>query len=294
MRALIRFLLRLLVKRLFGPGTQIATQRRVLGWSARLALTARGVTRVDARWGRVAGETLVPPGAREDGAVVLYLHGGGYCVGSPAVYRALTSALAAASGLPVHVPDYRLAPEHPCPAALEDARAVYDELAASGRAVVLAGDSAGGGLALALAQSLWRDGAPGPAGLALLSPWADLTCSSPTHEQNDALDPMLSPAGLSRWAAAYAAGRDPADAACSPLRGVLTGLPPVLIQVGTDEVLLDDSLQLQGRIEAAGGRATLRVFAGLWHVFQVHAGLLRAADEAIVELGAFARERAAR
>lgn len=293
MRALIRFLLRFLVKPLFGPGPRIATQRRVLGWSARLAPAARGVARVDARWGGVAGETLVPAGAG-NGATVLYLHGGGYCIGSPAVYRALTSALAAASGLPVHVPDYRLAPEHPCPAALEDARAVYDELAASGRAVVLAGDSAGGGLALALAQALRRDGAPAPAGLALLSPWVDLTCGSGTHERNEALDPMLSQAGLKRWAAGYAGSRDVADPACSPLRGALAGLPPMLIQAGTDEVLLDDSLQLQVRAEAAGGRATLRVFPGLWHVFQVHAGLLRAADDAIAELGAFARERAAR
>lgn len=290
MRALIRGLLRLIVKPLFGPRPTISTQRRVLNASARIALTARGVARREARWGEVAGETLVPPGAPADVAL-LYLHGGGYCVGSPAVYRALTSALAAASGMAVHVPDYRLAPECPCPAALEDARAVHAELARSARAVVLAGDSAGGGLALALAQSLRRDGQQ-PAGLLLLSPWADLTCTSATQRERDALDPMLSHAGLKRWARGYAGARDAADALCSPLHGALAGLPPMLIQVGTDEVLLDDSRSLHERVVAAGGQASLRVFEGLWHVFQVHAGLLRQADDALLQLGAFARERA--
>jgi monoterpene epsilon-lactone hydrolase len=246
------------------------------------------VKQVDA--GGVPAEWVSHNGAGD--GVVLYLHGGGYCIGSPASYRGLTSALAAASGLAVHVPDYRLAPEQPCPAALEDARAVYAGLARQSRAVVLAGDSAGGGLALALAQALRAGGERAPAALLLISPWVDLNCSSATFAERAARDPLLSPGGLRRWAACYAGARGVSDPVCSPLHGEAGGLPPVLIQVGSEEVLLDDSRRLHARIEAAGGRATLRVFEGLWHDFQLHAGLLADADAAIAELGAFARAHA--
>jgi monoterpene epsilon-lactone hydrolase len=291
MRALIRTLLRLLLKPLLGPRASIAWQRRVIGASAALAPRARGVVRSGVQWGGVRGETHVPAGAPAEVAL-LYLHGGGYCIGTPASYRGLTSALAAASGLAVHVPDYRLAPEQPCPAALEDARAVYAGLARQSRAVVLAGDSAGGGLALALAQALRAGGERAPAALLLISPWVDLGCSSATFAERAARDPLLSPGGLRRWAACYAGARGVSDPACSPLHGEAGGLPPALIQVGSEEVLLDDSRRLHARIEAAGGRATLRVFEGLWHDFQLHAGLLADADAAIAELGAFARAHA--
>jgi epsilon-lactone hydrolase len=292
MRALIRGLLRWLLKPLLGPRGSIAWQRRVVGWSAALAPKARGVERAMARWGSVSGETHVPAGAPA-GPALLYLHGGGYCIGSPASVRGLTSALAAASGLAVHVPDYRLAPEHPCPAAFEDARAVYDALARQARTIVLAGDSAGGGLALALAQALRDARARLPAALLLISPWTDLACASASHVERASRDPLLSPAGLRRWGACYAGAGAVSDPRCSPLRGDLSGLPPALIQVGSEEVLFDDSRRLHEGLVAAGGTATLRVCEGLWHDFQLHAGLLRDADAAIAELGAFARQHAA-
>jgi acetyl esterase/lipase len=209
---------------------------------------------------------LTPQGAR-DGARLLYLHGGGFVLGSERTHRALAARLAQAAGATAVVPDYRLAPEHPFPAALEDAAAVWDSLAAEGGRLTLAGDSAGGALALALAQRLAAAGRPGPAALALIPPaW-----------------------GL--WAAAaWLGGHDPADPAVSPLFGPMAGLPPVAIHAVAEEMLRDDSTRLAERLRAAGVPVRLRLWHGLPHVFQIRAGRLRQADASLDALGAFLRD----
>lgn len=281
-RGLLRGLVRTALKPALRASVPVPLQRLALA-SARPVLRSDARVRVElAQIGALHCERVTPPRARND-AVMLFLHGGGYCIGSPVSHRPLTTALAAASGLSLCVPDYRLAPEHPFPAALDDALEAYRALAEAGGAVILAGDSAGGGLALALALALGREGLPRPAGLLLLSPWVDLECTGDSMQARAARDPMLTRAGLRRWARLYAAGRERAPA-CSPLHADLAGLPPVHIQTGTDEVLYDDARRLHARLAAAQVEVTLREYPGLWHDFQLHAGVLAAADEAVAEL----------
>lgn len=286
-RAMLRGLIRGTLKPVFGGWAPVSLQRASLHLARPLIRPTPGVSLAPALWNTVAGETAFPPRSGGRGAI-LYLHGGGYCIGAPASHRAITTALAAGSGMPVHVPDYRLAPEHPFPAALDDALAVYESLTASTPAsIAVAGDSAGGGLALALTLAARARGLLPPAALLLLSPWVDLRCEAPSIAGRARSDPMLSPAGLRRWARLYADAS--ADATlCSPLGADLAGLPPVLIQVGTDEILHDDAARLGRAIAAAGGRVELQVYPGLWHVFQLHARLLGEADAALSALGRFA------
>ncbi len=221
---------------------------------------------------------------------ILYLHGGGYCTGSWRTQKGLISRLAVDAKAVVYAPHYRLAPEHPHPAALDDAlqayRWVLDEGASPGR-LTIAGDSAGGGLALALALAIRDTELPAPASLVLVSPWLDLRCDSPSMTENVKIDPMLDPRWSRQCAAAYLAGRDPEDPACSPLYASHAGLPPVLIQTGTDEIIFDDSIRFAERGREAGVDVTLQVFEGLWHEFQIHAGLLREADQAIEQIAQF-------
>lgn len=289
MRAGLRLTLRLSLKPCFSPSTPVSVQRRILGWTQRLTRPAAGVGVTATRWEAVSGEILELAGASRQ-AVVLYLHGGGFCVGSPASHRAITSALAAATGLAVHVPDYRLAPEHPYPAALNDVMEVYRSLLngrSGNRRVILAGDSAGGGLVLSHALAIRDAGLPQPAALVLFSPWVDLVCKGGSMTERAGSDPLLTRPALQRWASAYV-GRMPVEhPLCSPLYANLKQLPPMLIQVGSDEVLYDDATGLSERVAAVGGDATLQVFAGLWHDFQLHAGLLPDADRAIDQVRDF-------
>jgi acetyl esterase/lipase len=227
---------------------------------------------------------------------ILYLHGGAFCLGSPWTHRALTTRLARAAGMPVWIPDYRLAPEHPYPAALDDAAACYEAMLASGLRpdrIVVAGDSAGGGLAMALTLRLRlrlreREAAL-PCGLALLSPLLDLGLSEPGLEARAGQDPMISSAWLRQTLAAYACPQDALEH--RPLEADLAGLPPMLVQVGTDEILLGDALRLTERAQAAGIRCRLEVFEARWHVFHLQAAQLRGARSAIGAVAAFARER---
>lgn len=288
-QTLLRGLVRASLKPLFSPRTPIRWQRQGLKLSGWFTQVPRSVTIRAEILADVAGERLEPP-QPERSAVMLYLHGGGYCVGSPQSHRPITAQLARRTGLTVYAPDYRLAPEHPYPAALNDAVSAYRALHDRGqRRIVLAGDSAGGGLALATAIALRDAGLEPPLALLLFSPWTDLACSGDSMRERAARDPMLSPAALQRWAAAYL-GRMAADyPLCSPLQAELAGLPPVLIQVGSDEVLLDDSRRLQARLEAAGVSSTISVHDGLWHDFQLHAGVLAQADEALAAAADFVR-----
>lgn len=207
------------------------------------------------------------------GHAVLYCHGGAYMAGSLRYTRALSALLANEAGIPVLSFEYRLAPEHPYPAALEDALAAWDYLllqgfAASGIAVV--GESAGGNLALALAQRLKQQGRELPAQLLLMSPWVDLTHSGPSFDALAGQDPSLSQTGLKTAAQSYAGGLALDDPAISPLFGDMSGLPPTLIQVGTQEILLSDSIRLAELMNRAGTHAMLETWEGMCHVFQLY------------------------
>ena len=202
--------------------------------------------------GGVKGEWVrsARPANAAQSAAILYLHGGGYCVGSPAMYRAVTARLARATGLPVFVADYRLAPEHPFPAAVDDAVAAYRALLEMGP-VVVAGDSAGGGLALATALAARQLQLSPPAALILLSPWVDLTTSM-LSDKAARHEAVLSRAWLAACARHYLAGGDPKAPLASPIYGDLHGLPPTLIQAGADELLHSDAVRVHDALTNAG------------------------------------------
>ncbi len=228
----------------------------------------------------------------ERSRALLYLHGGAYVLGSPALYRDLAARLSAACAMPVLVPDYRLAPEHPFPAALEDARAAWSALLAGGIApqrAALAGDSAGGGLALALMVALRAAGEPLPACAALLAPWTDLTASGESLRSNAGRDPYLVADLLRPVAALYHGAHDPGEALISPLFADLRGLPRLLVHASDAEILRSDSERLVARARAAGVPAELHLWAGMAHVFHLFAALLPEARAAIAEIGAFVR-----
>jgi acetyl esterase/lipase len=230
------------------------------------------------------------PNAGRPLRTLLYLHGGGYCVGSWATHKGLITHLAVTVDATVYAPNYRLAPENPHPAALQDALAAYRWLLEQGESsgqITVAGDSAGGGLALATAIAIRDSGLPSPASVVLLSPWVDLRGDTPSMRNNAAIDPMLRPSWSRACARMYLAGRDPDDPGCSPLRASHRGLPPILIQTGSDEIIVDDSRRLAVRCREAGTEVTLQECAGLWHDFQTHAGILEAADDAVREIAAF-------
>jgi len=221
------------------------------------------------------------------GGTLLYLHGGGYCVGSPRTHRELAGRLARSAKRTCVVPDYRLAPEDPFPAGLEDALAVYRSLCdTGGEPPVLAGDSAGGGLALALLLRLRDEGCPLPRRVAVLSPWTDLTLGGASIRDRAGRDPYMSERALAAFADAYVSVGKRDRPEVSPLYADLSGLPPLWIEVGSEEVLFDDAARLHARALAHGVEASLFVGEGLFHVWQAVPG----APEAVAasdRIGAF-------
>jgi acetyl esterase/lipase len=259
--------------------------------SARMFKVPADVTVSPAQLGRLPGEWLRPQGASAAG-VVLYLHGGAYITGSCHTHRGLAGHLARAAASDCFLLDYRLAPEHPFPAAVDDALAAYLALKAAqpARPVTLAGDSAGGGLALALALRLRDAGHTAPAAMALLSPWTDLALSLPTHVSKAAVDPFFPDTStLSAAAQMYAAQTSLTHPLVSPHYASLHGLPPTLIHVGEHEALLGDAQALAATMRAAGTPVQLQEFAGMWHVWQIFAGRFAEANTSIQALGAFLR-----
>jgi phosphinothricin tripeptide acetyl hydrolase len=241
----------------------------------------------------VAAEWSTPAEAVSD-AVVLYFHGGAYAIGSPRSHRGLTARIALATGVRVLSVDYRMAPEHPFPAAVDDAVASYRWLVASGIAparIAIAGDSAGGGLTVALLVALRDAGDALPAAAAPISPWTDLTLTADSWRTRAAGDPMLTHENLTLRAAAYLAGTDAKHPLASPLFADLRGLPPLLINVGDAECLLDDSTALAERARAAGVDVTIEVFPEMIHVFHLFAGIIPEADDAVEKLSGWLAER---
>ncbi len=224
-----------------------------------------GVHVTPAEIGGVPGEWV--EGASQS-PTLLYLHGGGYVACSPKMHRPITSAFAQ-NGLRVFAPDYRMAPEHLFPAAVEDAVAVYRALLAQGGKIVVGGDSAGGGLALALMISLRDAGVRLPSAAALFSPWTDLAATGASLVTNDRRCALFRGAKIGPGAKYYLGSADPRNPLASPLYADLTGLPPMIIHVGKDEVLLDDSTRLAERARAAGVRVEIKIWPVVPHVWQL-------------------------
>jgi monoterpene epsilon-lactone hydrolase len=253
-----------------------------------------GVAVVPIDAGGVPAERVTAPGAATDRAV-LYVHGGAYTAGSLTTHRRHVANLSAACGCQVIALDYRLAPEHPHPAAVDDAVAAYRWLTGpdgvAPERVVIAGDSAGGGLAAAALVALRDLGDPLPAGGALISPWADMTLTAETYRTRADLDPMCSLESLAPSAEAYLGGLDPTTPWASPVHADLAGLPPLCIHVGDHEVLLDDALTLAKRAEAAGVDVELWHVPEMIHVWHAFAGIVPEGQEALERLAAWISAR---
>ncbi|WP_340375042.1 alpha/beta hydrolase [Streptomyces sp. SS7] len=260
----------------------VAEQRS--GFSAAITRPAPAgvVTRRTVLGGRPALE-LEPAEVSGHGRL-LYLHGGGYAVGSPDTHEGLIGELARRVGLRALSVDYRLAPEHRFPAAVDDGLAAYRELLDAGidpRDLVIAGDSAGGGLSIATLLAARDAGLPQPAAVVVFSPWVDLTLGGESMRSKQGADPLFIEADLRAFADLYVGAGDRARPLASPLFADLTGLPPLLVQVGANEVLLDDAVRLAGRAGADDVEVTLEVGPGLPHVFQLQYGRLDEADAAL-------------
>lgn len=231
-----------------------------------------------------------PERSHDTSRMILYCHGGGYVSGNLGYARVLASKLSSATGLEVLAFEYRLAPEHPHPAALEDALAVWDHLMHQGwgaRQIILAGDSAGGNLALTLALALRDSGRFLPGSMMLLSPWTDLTLSGDSYESCREADPILTRDYLQSARDAYAPEADWSEPQFSPLFADLHGLPPTLIQVGEREILRDDAQRLRDAMMAADVPCVYQCWPGMWHVFQVFPG--KSSGEAIHSAAEFVR-----
>jgi monoterpene epsilon-lactone hydrolase len=265
------------VMRLFLPrlsnGRPVQESRERLGsivywtWFLTNWVDARGMVAKGVR------SEFITPKNVDRAHAILYLHGGGYTICSPATHRNLAGRIAKASQAFTLVPDYRLAPEHPFPAALDDALACWDWLLAQGyeeRNISIGGDSAGGGLALALVFKLRDAGRPLPSSIVLLSPWVNLTITGD-------------------YARLYLPEGNLRDPLVSPLFGDLRGLPPILIHVGGDDFLLQDAIELEAKLRTEGSRAELKKWEGLWHVFQAFAPFFPEAGQSITRIGQFIR-----
>jgi acetyl esterase/lipase len=245
--------------------------------------------------GGVKAEWIVPPGAAADRAI-LYLHGGGYVMGSINTHRAMIARIARASKARALALDYRLAPEHPFPAAVDDATAAYRWLLAEGfksDKIAIAGDSAGGGLALAALVALRDAKNPLPACAVAISPWTDMEGTGASMKTKAAKDPMAGSAGLFNMAKLYVGVADPRNPLASPLHADYRGLPPLLIQVGEAETLLDDSTRVAERAKSAGVKVDLEVWDEMIHVWHVFAKLLPEGQQAIDGVGRYVVEHTA-
>jgi acetyl esterase/lipase len=244
--------------------------------------------------GGVPGEWITTPEATAD-RVMLYLHGGAYTIGSVNTHRELISRLSRAAGVRALALNYRLAPEHPFPAAVKDAVSAYRWLLESGvepARIVIAGDSAGGGLTVAALVALRDAGGPLPAAGVCLSPWVDLEGIGDSMTAKAEVDPLIEREGLIEMAKAYLGGADPRTPLAAPLYADLTGLPPLLIHVGTAETLLDDSTRLAERAGCAGVDVVFEPWEDMIHVWHIFASVLPQGQQAVERVGQFIRERA--
>ena len=240
----------------------------------------------------VPGEWLIAPGASDD-KVVLYLHGGGYAIGSITSHRYLMQNISRHSGAKTLGINYRLAPEHPFPAALDDATTAYRWLLSEGykpENIAIGGDSAGGGLALATLVNLRKHRDPLPAAAVLISPWADLTGEADSVTSRADSDPMIKPDGLFTLGGHYLNGEDPRNMLVSPMFANMNGLPPLCIHVGGREILHDDAITIANKAGHVGVKVTLLDEPEMFHVWHAFAPMLEEAQEAVEKIGAFLKD----
>lgn len=269
--------------------TDVTRLRRRLDSWARILRTPRGIKVRREEVQGMQAEWLTPRNPAI-GKLLLYLHGGGYVFGSCATHRQMASYIAKAGGVRVLLPEYRLAPEHPYPAAIEDVVRLYRALLKAGyssRDIMVAGDSAGGGLAVAALLALRDAGEPMPAAACLLSPWLDLTGSGESMQTNAQKDPWFKPEYMPVLARHYCPENERAHPLVSPVFADVSGLPPLLVQVCSEEILLSDATRIVEKTRAAGGEADLEIYSGLWHVFQAFARQVPESRAAVARIGSY-------
>jgi len=273
------------------PHVPVESARKHLETVARtLLVKAVGVSVEPSEIAGIEVDWLRPKNARED-KVLFYLHGGAYVIGSRRTHRQLVSHIAREAGVTAVIPEYRLAPENPFPAAIDDAVAVYRALLESGfkpENIVISGDSAGGGLSVATLLALRHTGDPLPAAAVLLSPFLDVTASGESATTRADQDPWFEVEDMAVVARYYCPDetkwRDPL---VSPVFANVSGLPPMLIQVGNDEILLNDSTRLADKLEAAGIDVEIEIWPHMWHVFQMFIGKMPESRRAVEKIGAY-------
>lgn len=278
-------LLRMAKKRL--KTTNLEQQREFQEWVCKLVPLPEEVSSCELPDFQLPARWIFPEGGHCKN-MVLYFHGGAFVAGSEHSAAALGAKLAINAQMGVLAPGYRLAAEHPYPAALNDCLAAYRGVLAAGvepECLALAGESAGGGLVLSLLHRLIAENLPLPACACVLSPWTDLTMNSPSSVENRHADPVLSRDYLVECARLYAGGQSLKDPFISPLFGSFKGFPPVLLQVGENEILLDDTLRVCGKLEQAGVPCTLEMYPEMWHVFQAYG--LPQSKQALESVGTF-------
>lgn len=243
----------------------------------------------------IQAEWLIPfSSSTRSEKVILYLHGGGYVTGSIEDHRMMCGLLANATGTKVLIPEYRLAPEHPFPAALDDALKVYQWLLDQGYSstnMIIAGDSAGGGLSIATVLALREKSGSLPAAIVCLSPWADLALTGQSHTTKAKAEAILNKDVLHEWALCYTDESNLTNPLVSPIHGDFHGFPPLLIQVGSEEILLDDSTLLVEKAKSAGVHVTLKIWDGMWHVWQALGDLIPENKKTFEEIGQFVQRQ---
>ena len=288
---IVRFMTRQYFKRIT---LDADVQRMRAAWNVMegKSSVAKGVQVRQATIEGIHCEWLVPEGC--DGAPVLYyLHGGAYLMGSPQTHRRMVSHIARASGMRALVPNYRLAPEHRFPAAIEDSIAVYRSLLEAGTdpaAMAIAGDSAGGNLTMATLLALRDAGDPLPTAVCLMSPWLDLAAEGESMDSRAKHDPWFRSEDIPEIVEKYCSKYDTKNPLVSPVYADPSNLPPTLIQVGDHEILLSDSTRMADKISEAGGSVTLQIWPDMWHVFQLFVGLMPESKRAINDISTFLKQ----
>lgn len=289
MAGILRQVLRQTFKRLVHPRLNFRAQRKIVNMLAASMPGCGGVS-IERSVVQGVGVEIIRPVKQEVKGAILFLHGGAFCVGSARTHRAMTTRLAAMTGFEVWAADYALAPEHPFPSGITDVITVYSAMLArgfAGRELLIAGDSAGGMLALAAAIRIKHARQPLPAGLILVSPLTDGQYTGETIQTNKDIDSVLSLDWIFDCAARYQFPQH--DSSHNPLRNPLNGLPPMLVQVGSEEVLLDDSLRLHEHASKCGVAIRTEIYQDRWHDFHLQAPFLRSAHVALQRIADFAR-----
>lgn len=286
---IVRWLTGLYFKRIDAKKANVHAMRRRWHALSRILWTAIGVRKQSGEVHGLEALWLRPKRAPER-KLLLYLHGGAYIMGNIATHRQLVSHIARAANVHTLLPEYRLAPEHPFPAAVDDAVGLYQGLLADGYAakdIAIAGDSAGGGLTMATLLSLRDAGEPLPAAACLLSPWLDLAATGASMGTHAQRDPWFKPQDIPLVASYYCNENQIRDPLVSPVYGDFARLPPLYIQVGEEEILLSDSTRAAEKADAAGVDCMLEVWPGMWHVFQMFVHLMPESPAAIRKIGVF-------